>query len=169
MSCLGRLLCCLGKFCCPALVALNMLACVITVVQPALESRTTACCQASCSGRAWTAHAARGQRLAAHAVPLHSYLPSLGFLAPVELQGPAAVAAQLENDLAEQVRSPQQTSTSRELYVVLAYNYLHHNFGGQVWSDWRVYGGVLALAAAAACWAERPRGWADSSLLEVCN
>lgn len=40
---------------------------------------------------------------------------------------------------------------------------------GQVWPDWLTNAGVVALAAAAACWVERPRGWADSSLLEVCS
>lgn len=86
-----------------------MLACMTTVVQPALVSRTTSCCQASCSGRACTPHAALGQRLAAHAVPLGRYLPSLATLAHVALQGPAAVAAQLgQDDLAEQVRCPKR-------------------------------------------------------------
>ncbi|KAK9844023.1 hypothetical protein WJX81_002141 [Elliptochloris bilobata] len=37
----------------------------------------------------------------------------------------------------------------------------------QAWPGALVNGAVLALAAAAACWAERPRGWADSRLLEV--
>jgi hypothetical protein len=37
----------------------------------------------------------------------------------------------------------------------------------QAWPDWLVTAAVVALAAAAACWVERPRGWADGSLLEV--
>lgn len=37
----------------------------------------------------------------------------------------------------------------------------------QAWPDWLVSAAVVALAAAAACWVERPRGWADGSLLEV--
>jgi hypothetical protein len=41
-------------------------------------------------------------------------------------------------------------------------------FVPQAWPDWLVTVAVVALAAAAACWAERPRGWADGSLLEVC-
>ena len=82
-----------------------MPACVATVVQAALVGRATACCQASCSGRAWTPHAALGHCFAAHAVPLHCYPPSLNFLAA--LQGRAAIGAQLgEGELAEQVRCP---------------------------------------------------------------